>query len=142
MTRPKILPAHVFAVAVMGGVLVAMLTQILLARSGIELAGVWRNLFAANQPQLRSALAWWATAGAAFIAGFAIAFVMSRVEWLYLRWLRGWLAAALVIALAVLARDVPTADGIAIGIYLSASVAAIVVAAFMACFGSYFALRR
>jgi hypothetical protein len=142
MDRSKIHPAHVFAVAILSGVLIAMITQILLARSGIELAGVWRNLFAANQPQLRSALAWWATAGAAFIGGFAVAFVMSRIEWLYLRSLRGWLAAVLVIALAVLARDIPAAEGVAIGVYLGASAAAIVVSAFMAGFGSYFALRR
>ncbi len=141
MDKSKILPTHVFAVAVMSGLLIAMVTQIMLARSGIELAGVWRNLFAANQPQLRSALAWWATAGAAFIGGFAVAFVMSRIEWLYLRFLRGWLAAALVIALAMLARDIPAADGVAIGAYLGAGAAAIVVSAFMASFGSYFALR-
>jgi hypothetical protein len=142
MNKPRILAAHVFAVALMSGLMIAMVTQVVLARYGIVMAGMWRTLFVAGQAQLRSALAWWMIAGAAFIGGFAVAFVMSRVEWLYLRFLRGWLAAALVIALAVLAREVPTAEGIGIAAQVGTSAAAMIVAGAMAGFGGYFALRR
>jgi glucan phosphoethanolaminetransferase (alkaline phosphatase superfamily) len=142
MNKSRILAAHVFAVALMSGVTIAMVTQVVLARYGIVMAGMWRNLFAANQAQMRSALAWWMIAGAAFIGGFAVAFVMSRFHWLYLRVLRGWLAAALVIALAGLARDIPAAEGVAIAGHVATSLAAMVVAAVMAGFGGYFALRR
>jgi hypothetical protein len=106
------------------------------------MTGMWRTLFVASQAQLRSALAWWTIAGAGFIGGFAVAFVMSRIEWLYLRFLRGWLAAALVFALAVMARDVPAAEGIGIAGHVGTSAAAMIVAGVMAAFGGYFALRR
>lgn len=142
MNKPRILAAHVFAIALMSGLMIAMVTQVVLARYEIVMSGMWRTLFVAGQAQLRSALAWWTIAGAAFIGGFAVAFVMSRVEWLYLRFLRGWLAAALVIALAVLARDVPSAEGIGIAGHVGTSAAAMIVAGVMAGFGGYFALRR
>jgi hypothetical protein len=142
MNKSRIPAAHVFTVAVMSGVAIAMVTQVVLARYGIVMAGMWRNLFVANQGQLRSALGWWTIAGAAFVSGFAVAFIMSRVEWLYLRFLRGWLAAALTIALAALAREIPAAEGVAIAAHVGTSAAAIVVAAVMAGFGGFFALRR
>ena len=142
MNKPKIPTAHVFAVAVLSGVAVAMVTQVVLARYGIMMGGMWRNLFVASQAQTRSALAWWTIAGAAFVSGFAVAFVMSRVEWLYLRFLRGWLAAALGLALALLAREIPAAEGVSIAGHVGTSAAAIVVAALMAGFGGYFALRQ
>jgi len=142
MTKSKIAAPHVFAVAVMSGMATAILTQTVLASYGIELAGVWRTLLFADQAQLRSALAWWATAGSAFIGGFAVAFVMSRFEWLYLRFLRGWLLAAVVFGLAELARDLPRAEGLSMAGYVVSSAAAFVVAFLMASFGGYFALRR
>ena len=142
MNKSRILTAHVFAVALLSGLAIAMVTQVVLARYGIVMGGMWHNLFVANQAQMRSALAWWTIAGAAFVGGFAVAFVMSRFEWLYLRVLRGWLAFALVVALAVLAREIPAAEGVAIASHVGTSAAAIVVAALMAGFGGYFALRR
>jgi len=142
MKESRIAAAHVFAVAVMSGMATAFVTQTVLAGYGIELAGVWRLVVSANQGQLRSALAWWATAGAAFVGGFAVAFVMSRFDWLYLRFLRGWLLSILVFGLAVLARDMPQAQGLGVGASVVSGVAALVVAFLMASFGSYFALRR
>ena len=142
MKETRILAAHVFAVAIMSGMATAYVTQTVLAGYGIELAGVWRVLVSANQAQLRSALAWWATAGAAFVGGFVVAFVMSRFDWLYLRFLRGWLLAILVFGLAVLARDLPRAEGLAVGASVVSGAAALAVAFLMASFGGYFALRR
>jgi hypothetical protein len=142
MNRSRIPAAHVFAVAVMIGMATALVTQAALGAYGIALTGVWRSLTAANQPQLRSALAWWATAGAAFVGGFVVAFVMTRFEWLYLRWVRGWLLAASVIGLAVVARNLPPAEDLAASAVVFSSAAALVVAFLMASFGGYFALRR
>jgi hypothetical protein len=142
MNKSRILAAHVFAVALMSGLMIAMVTQVVLARYGLTMAGMWRNLFVAGQTQLRSALAWWMIAGAAFIGGFVVAFVMSRFEWLYLRVLRGWLAAALVVGLAVLAREVPSGEGVSIAGHVGTSAAAMLVAGIMSGFGGFFALRR
>lgn len=142
MANPRTAPALAFAAGLTGGVLFAMATGIVMSHYGVELFGVWRGLFSTTQAQLRFALAWWATAGAAFVAGFVISLVMSRFEWLYLRSLRGWLAAALTLGLAALAREAPSAQGIAAEVYVAANLAAIAVAAAMAAFGSYFGLRR
>lgn len=142
MNKSRILPAHVFAVAVLSGMATALVTQVALAGYGVELAGIWRNLVASNQAQLRSALAWWTIAGAAFVGGFAVAFAMSRFDWLYLRFLRGWLLAFLTIGLAILARDLPRAEGLAASAYVFLSAASLVVVFLMASFGGFFALRR
>ncbi len=142
MKSSRILAAHVFAVAVMSGMAAALVTQAALGAYGIELTGAWRSLTMASQAQLRSALAWWATAGAAIVGGFVVGFAMLRFEWLYLRWLRAWLLAAAVIGLAVVARAVPNAEGLSAGASVFSSAAALVVAFLMASFGGYFALRR
>lgn len=143
MNKPRIVAAHVFAVALMSGLMIAMVTQVVLAHHGMAMSGMWRNLFVANKAQVRSALAWWTTAGAALVGGFAVAFVASRLKWLYVRGLRGWLGAILVVALAVLARAIPADDpGIALGGRVGTSAAAMIVAAAMAGFGAFFALRR
>jgi hypothetical protein len=142
MMKSRILVAHVFAVAVMSGIASALATHVALADYGIELAGVWRSLFAMNHAQLRSAVAWWTVAGAAFVGGFVVAFAMSRFDWLYLRFLRVWLLALVVLGLGVLAHDLPRAHGIAASAYAFSSAAALLVAFLMASFGAYFALRR
>ncbi len=142
MKKSNILAAHVFTVAVMSGMATALVTQVALAGYGIELAGLWRNLLGSHQAQLRSALAWWMIAGAAFVGGFVVAFVMSRFDWLYLRFLRGWLLALLTIGLALAARDLPRSEGLTAGAYVFLSAASLVVAFVMAGFGAYFALRR
>lgn len=143
MNRHKILAAHVFAVALVSGLTIAMVTQAVLARHGIAMSGMWRGLFVANKSQLPSALAWWMTAGAALLSGFAVAFVTSRLKWLYLRGLRGWLGAALVLGLAAVAGGIPAEDpGVALAGRVGTSAVAMLVAALMAGFGAYFALRR
>ena len=142
MPSIRIPSAIVFATGMTGGTLFAMAAGIVIAHFGIDLLGVWRTLFAATQAQLRSALAWWAIAGAGFVAGFAIAFVMSHVEWLYLRFMRGVLLVAVTFALATLAREAPTAEGVALTAYVAANLAATTLAAAMAAAGAYFGLRR
>ena len=126
--------------ATTGGVMMAMVVQIMLGQRGIAL-GTWQNLSPAAGAHFRAALAWWAIAGAAFIASFAIAAIMLHVSWLYLRFLRGAAAAALIVALASVGHDaVMPADVAALG-HALATLAALIVATMMAGFGAYFAVR-
>jgi hypothetical protein len=142
MPGTKIPPALAFAAGMTGGTLFAMATGIVIAHLGIDLLGVWRTLFASTQAQLRSALAWWAIAGAAFVGGFVIAFAMSHFAWLYLRFMRGVLLVAATLGLAALARAAPTAEGIALTAYVAANLAVTTLAAAMAAAGAFFGLRR
>jgi hypothetical protein len=126
--------------AMSGGVIVAMVVQIMLARYGIELTGVWRSLSSNTGGHLRAALAWWAMAGAAFLASFLIGAVMSRFSWLYLRFLRVAAAAVLAFGLASLGHGAPVPAAVA-SAHALATLAALVVAMMMAGFGAYFAVR-
>jgi len=124
--------------AMTGGVVTAMVVQIMLGRRGIALTGV--HLSAGAGGHFRAALAWWAMAGAAFLASFVIGAVMSRISWLYLRSLRAPAAAALVLALASVSQGAPVPAETAAA-HALATLAAIVVAMMMAGFGAYFAVR-
>lgn len=126
------------------GVLAAMVAQILLARRGIELAGVWRDLIASRGLQLRSAGAWWIMAASALLAGAAVTAVLSRcpLPWLRLRALRWIAGAALVFAFAHVGHSAALKAGGSVGAHAGASLAALLAAALMALFGAYFAVRR
>jgi hypothetical protein len=132
------------ATAVICGMLAAIVTQVLLARRGIELAGVWRDLFAARGLQLRAAGAWWAMVASAFIAGATVAAVISRfpLPWQRLRTLRWVAGAGVVFALAHVGHSASLKAGGGLGMHVAASLAALLAAALMALFGAYFAARR
>jgi hypothetical protein len=142
MPSIKTPPTLVFAAGMTGGTLFAMAAGIVIAHLGIDLLGVWRTLFASTHAQLRSALAWWAVAGAAFVGGFVIAFSMSHFGWLYLRFMRGIVLAAVTLGLAALARAAPTSEGVALTAYVAANLAVTILAAAMAAAGAFFGLRR
>ncbi|HUI96404.1 MAG TPA: hypothetical protein VLX44_11670 [Xanthobacteraceae bacterium] len=130
-----------FVVAMTGGVMVAMIVEIMLARRGVEFTGALRGFFGGGSVRLHAALAWWAITGVAFAASFAIAAVMSRVSWLYFRSL-GWIAAvALALALASIGDLAPlSAPGAAVP-HALATLAAMLAAVMMAWFGALFAVR-
>lgn len=136
--------ALLYCIAVTAGVLVAIAVQISLSRAGIELAGVWRNLFSTQALQLRSAGAWWLIAGAAFLTGALVAGILNRFPppWYGFRSLRWLAAAALVFVLA----DIGHAAALAVqrvpGAHLLASLTALCAAALMAMIGAYFTVRR
>jgi len=134
--RPFVLVA-----AMTAGVMTAMVVHIMLGRHGIELAGEWRGLLRGGG-QLHAAMAWWSITGAAFVASFIIAGVMSRFSWLYLRFLRAPAAAALALWLATLTDEIPVPAAGAAGNHALATLAALVVALMMAWFGAFFAVRR
>jgi len=74
MPQPVALRLSQLIAAVAGGVIVAMVAQIMLAHRGLELLGVWKTLIhGGGGRQLSAAIAWWAITGVAFVASFLIA---------------------------------------------------------------------
>jgi hypothetical protein len=133
--RPALLVA-----AMVGGVMTAMIVEIVLARRGLMLTGAQQGR--GGGTQMHAALAWWAITGAAFVAGFAIAAITSRVSWLYFRPLRWVAAVALVLALAMIGDAIPLAAADAAGYHALAILTALTVATLMAGFGAFFAVRQ
>lgn len=129
-------------VAIVGGMMTAMIVQIMLARRGLVLTGAWQGLMRGGGTQVNAALAWWAMTGAAFVAGFAIAAVISRFSWLYFRSLRWVSAIALVLGLATVGDASPLAAPDAATHHALATLTALTVAMLMAAFGAFFAVRQ
>ncbi len=135
--RPTLLVA-----AIAGGMMVAMVIEIMLARRGILLTGAWQGLLHRGGAPIHAALAWWAITGGAFVASFVIAAVASRVSWLYFRPLRLVAAAALALMLATVADEAPVSAADAAAHRALATLAALAVAMLMAGFGAFFAVRH
>ena len=138
---PPLTPARRFALivaAVTGGMIVAMIVEIMLARRGFEFTGALRS----GSVRLNAALAWWAVTGAAFVASFIIAAVISREIWHALRSLRSFAVAPVVLALAGIGDLAPlSAPGAAVA-HATASLTALLAALLMAWFGAFFAMRH
>lgn len=132
--------ALVFVIAITCGVMAAIVVQALLAHRGIELGAVARD-FASVRPQLRSAAAWWISAGTAFAVGAVVAGVnRAALPWSRLRPLR-WIAAAVIVfALAHVGHSAGAKAGGGVDIHVAAHVAALCTAALMALVGAHFAL--
>lgn len=128
--------------AVTGGLMMAMIVEIVLARRGVEFTEALRGLFGGGSVRMHAALAWWAVTGVAFLASFVIAAVMSRVSWLYFRSLRGVAAAALALVLAGIGNLAPLSPPGAAAPHAIATLAAMLGALLMAWFGAFFAVRR
>jgi hypothetical protein len=140
-SNPSRRPALVVA-AIVGGVMAAMIVEIMLARRGLLLTGAWQGLLRGGGAQIHAALAWWAITGAAFVASFAIAATTSRVSWLYFRSLRWVAGGALVLALAFIGGAIPLAAADAATHHALATLTALFVAMLMAGFGAFFAVRQ
>jgi len=138
---PRVL---LYGTAVICGVLTAMAVQILLSRSGIELAGVWRDLFSTRALQLRSAGAWWLIAGSALVASALVAAALNRLPlpWHRFRTLRWLLGGATVLVLAEIGHAAARAGGRGTGAHVAASLTALCVATLMGLLGAYFTVRR
>ena len=134
----------VYVTGVTGGVVAAMVVQILLGRNGVELAGIWRNLLTAQALQLRSAGAWWLMEGAAFLASAVIVAALSRLPWPWhrLRALRWVLGIALVFALAEIGHIASALESQGAGAHLAVTLTALSAAALISLFGAYFAVKR
>ncbi len=135
--RPALLVA-----AVAGGVMAAMIVEIMLARRGLVLTGAWQGVIHGVGTPMHAALAWWAITGAAFVASFVIAAATSRLSWLYFRPLRWVAAGALVLGLATIGDAIPLAAADAASRHALATLTALTVAMLMATFGAFFAVRN
>lgn len=138
---PRVL---IFATALTCGVLTALAVQMQLSRMGLDVAGLWQNLFSPKALQLRTAGPWWAIAGSAFIAGGIVAAVLSRFPppWRGFRVIRWILGGCLVFALAAVGHGAAAPPEGGAGAHLAASLAALGVAVVLAMFGAFFTLRR
>jgi len=137
---PRVL---VFVTATTCGVLAAVAAQIVLARRGIELAGIWREI-GTRGSHLRAAGAWWTMMPTALVVGGLVAAALSRfpLPWLGFRLLR-WIAGAAVVAvLAHIGHGAAMKEGVSVGIHSAASFVALWAAALTALFGAYFAAKR
>jgi len=132
----------VYVTSMTCGVLAAIAAEILLRRTGVEVADTWRSL-AAGQLQMRAVSVFWLMIGSAFVVSAVVAAALSRLPppWLRLRTLR-WLASAvLVFALAEVGHIAATTVGHGGGAHTAMSMAGLAAAALVALFGAYFATR-
>ena len=125
------------------GVLAAIAAEILLRRTGVEIADTWRSLASGQSLQMRAVSVFWLMIGSAFVVSAVVAAALSRLPppWLRLRTLR-WLASAgLVFALAEVGHIAAITAGHGGGAHTAMSMLALVAAALVALFGAYFATR-
>jgi hypothetical protein len=142
--RIRIPRPAIYVTAMTCGMLVAMAIQIVLARSGFELAAAWRALLTGQALQARSAGAWWLMAGAAFLTGAIVGGALSRLPlpWRQLRLVRWVVGAAIVYALAEAGHMATLAPDQSVPGHAAASLAALCAAALVAQFGAYFSVKR
>jgi hypothetical protein len=125
------------------GLLAAITAEILLRRTGIEIADTWRSLASGQSLQMRAASVFWLMIGSAFVVSAVVAAALSRLPppWLRLRTLR-WLAGAVIVfALAEVGHIAAITVGHGGGAHAAMSMVALVAAALVALFGAYFATR-
>ena len=132
----------VYVTSMTCGVLAAIAAEILLRRTGVEIADTWRSL-ASGQLQMRAVSVLWLMIGSAFVVSAVVAAALSRLPppWLRLRTLR-WLASVvLVFALAEAGHIAAITVGHGGGAHTAMSMAALLAAALVALFAAYFATR-
>jgi hypothetical protein len=125
------------------GLLAAIAAEILLRRTGIEIADTWRSLASGQSLQMRAVSVFWLMIGSAFVVSAVVAAALSRLPppWLRLRTLR-WLASAIIVfVLAEIGHIAAITVGHGGGAHTAMSMVALVAAALVALFGAYFATR-
>ena len=135
--------ALVYVTGMTCGVLAAIAAEILLRRTGVEIADTWRSLATGQSLQIRAVSVFWLMIGSAFVVSAVVAAALSRLPppWLRLRTLR-WLAGAvLVFALAEAGHIAAITVGHGGGAHTAMSMVALAAAALVALFGAYFATR-
>jgi hypothetical protein len=143
LPRTELSRALVYVTSITCGVLAAIAAEILLRRTGVEIADTWRSIASGQGLEMRSVSAFWLMAGSAFVVSAVVAGALSRLPlpWHRLRPLR-WLAgAALVLALAEVGHIASITGGHGGGIHAGMSLAALALAALVALFAAYFATK-
>jgi hypothetical protein len=135
--------ALVYVTGMTCGLLAAIAAEILLHRTGIEIADTWRSLASGQSLQMRAVSVFWLMIGSSFVVSAVVAAALSRLPppWLRLRTLR-WLASAVIVfALAEVGHIAAITVGHGGGAHTAMSMVALVAAALVALFGAYFATR-
>jgi hypothetical protein len=135
--------ALVYVTSMTCGVLAAIATEILLRRTGVEIADTWRSIASGQSLQMRAVSIFWLMIGSSFVVSAVVAAALSRLPppWLRLRTLR-WLASAvLIFALAEVGHIAAITAGHGGGAHTAMSMLALAAAALVALFGAYFATR-
>ena len=135
--------ALVYVTGMTCGVLAAIAAEILLRRTGVQIADTWRSFASGQSLQIRAVSVFWLMIGSAFVVSAVVAAALSRLPppWLRLRTLR-WLAGAvLVFALAEAGHIAAITVGHGGGAHTAMSMVALAAAALVALFGAYFATR-
>jgi len=135
--------ALVYVTGMTCGLLAAIAAEILLRRTGIEIADTWRSLAAGQSLQMRAVSVFWLMIGSAFVVSAVVGAALSRLPppWLRLRTLR-WLAGAVIVfALAEVGHIAAITAGHGGSAHTAMSMLALVTAALVALFGAYFATR-
>jgi hypothetical protein len=143
LPRTELSRTLVYVTSITCGVLAAIAAEILLRRTGVEIADTWRSIASDQGLQMRSVSTFWLMAGAAFVVSAVVAAALSRLPlpWHRLRALR-WLAgAALVFALAEVGHIASITGGHGGGAHAAMSLAALAVSALVALFAANFATR-
>jgi hypothetical protein len=141
--QTKLSRALVYVSSMTCGVLAAIATEILLRRTGVEIADTWRSIASGQSVQMRAVSVFWLMIGSSFVVSAVVAAALSRLPppWLRLRTLR-WLASAvLVFALAEVGHIAAITAGHGGGAHTAMSMLALAAAALVALFGAYFATR-
>jgi hypothetical protein len=135
--------ALVYVTSMTCGVFAALAAEVLLRRTGVEIADTWRSIASGQSLEVRAVSVFWLMIGSAFVVSALVAAALSRLPppWLRLRTLR-WLAGAvLVFALAEAGHIAAITAGHGGGAHTAMSMLALVAAALVALFGAYFATR-
>jgi len=141
--RTELSRALLYVTSMTCGVLAAIATEILLRRTGVEIADTWRSVAAGQSLEVRAVSVFWLMIGSSFVVSAVVAAALSRLPppWLRLRTLR-WLASAvLVFALAEVGHIAAITAGHGGGAHTAMSMLALAAAALVALFGAYFATR-
>jgi hypothetical protein len=135
----------IFGAAISGGVLLAIVVQVVLAQLGLDLAAIWHAVKVPRAAQLRAATAWWLIAGITFMAGFAIAALVrylvanpGRVRG-WVGWIGGLVA---VVGLTWVGREATTTKELGALASVITGLAVLVAGGALSLLGAFFAMRR
>lgn len=135
----------VIGAAISGGVLLAIVAQVMLAQFGLDLTAIWRAVGVPRAAQLRAATAWWLIAGITFIAGFAIAALVRYVVANpgRIRSELAWLGGAILVAgLTMVGRKATSTSEIGAFASVVTGVAVLAAGGALSLLGGIFAMRR
>ncbi len=145
MTHDKQTPRTlIFAAGTTGGLISAITAEIVLGHFGLDLAAVWREVFASRAAQMHSAVAWWLIAGFSFVGGLLIA-AFARyfsANWCRLR-LPRWIGGAVVVgALTWVGHLASAPSGLAPGPNVVVGLGVMLASVLLSMLGAFFIVRH